>query len=255
MALSSVYTSGQNIPITPTSVALVFGRQDITSSRKIYSYPGCRDDPTGPCQLLSSSSKACKKEFTTVSLPVYLEQYCMCTNDYYVRSSELVNPFPLHNMLMQVLVILTRCYDRKTRCWVDCYRYDATSLDTESMSRESRLVELRCESYSIEIEEGSAFYNSLSLQSISRQNRPTTTRSTTAISGINADPTLGVATPAATASSAPPERTNWVDRPTATGQAKESNGAPATVGAKYNSLVSVTVVLVILTFLTLLQPS
>jgi len=99
MASSSVDIGDQNIPITPTPIALVFGRQDRTSSRKIFSYPGCRDDSTGPCQLLTSSSEACKKEFTTLEIPFYLEQYCMCTNDYYARSSELVTLFPLNNML------------------------------------------------------------------------------------------------------------------------------------------------------------
>lgn len=102
------------------------------------------------------------------------------------------------------------------------------------------MVELQCESYSLAIESRSAFYDSLGLQSNSRENRPTT-----AISGIGADTTLGVNGPATTAISIPQERPNWADRPTATGQTNEGKGVPTLGVAKYNALVSVTVFLAI----------
>lgn len=88
MAASGIDTNGPNFPITSKPAALVFGRQDATSSRKIYTYPECADDPTGPCSLSASSSEACKREFATVASAIYEEPYCKCTNDYYVRSSE-----------------------------------------------------------------------------------------------------------------------------------------------------------------------
>jgi hypothetical protein len=86
--LSSAGINNQNPLITPKPIALVVGRQNGESSSNTFTYPGCTDDPNGPCQLQKSSSEVCNKEFATVSRGGFGDLYCLCTNDYYVRSSE-----------------------------------------------------------------------------------------------------------------------------------------------------------------------
>ena len=135
--------------------------------------------------------------------------------------------------------ILTRSPSRAPRCWNDCYSDSATPLDNDSLSRESRLVSLDCESYSLDIESQVAGDRTRSAQSMSRTSSETEELAAPTI-------TRAGATEGATAGGMAPETVAWVDRPTATGQAQVGGGAPTIGAARYNALLLVTVVLALL---------
>jgi hypothetical protein len=158
-------------------------------------YPECKSVANGPCQLATSSENACSSQYDGVS-SIYEKRYCMCTNGYYSRSSELACPlsFKIHLRLT-----------RNNRCWNGCYKASATTTDLASISRDSRIVELNCESYSLAIESQAAFYSSLSLASMNRtattsasQNSsgPTTTRSAGGATGLSTPGSTAVRKPA-----------------------------------------------------------
>jgi hypothetical protein len=143
---------------------------------------------------------------------------------------------------MQRFLILTRCHFENFRCWIDCYQARATSLDTDSISRRSRMHELDCESWSLAIESQSALYSGLGLLSESIRNASITAGSGTGTKATTRDPG-----PTATGSVVPLESSmKWVDRPT--GRTQGGGAVSIGGGAGYNALCFVAVVLALLTF-------
>lgn len=112
-----------------------------------------------------------------------------------------------------------------------------------SISRESRLVSLACESYSLAGESESAFYASHSQESESLGSMESTYQATRSDAGGTH------VTPGATPQSVAPETTSWVERPSAaasvTAQGRTGNGAARMVMGKGNVLCIATVVLAI----------
>ena len=153
-------------------------------------------------------------------------------------------------------IILTCSRTWNSRCAVDCFQYGATSIDSVSISRQSRLVSLECESYSLAIESNSDFQKSIngaSLSRLSEESEESAMAATSAASG-EMDPFItgsiargGSASEGATAGGVAPETMSWVDRPTPTGQVQQnSSGVPTIRAARCNSLLSVTVILTLL---------
>jgi hypothetical protein len=125
----------------------------------------------------------------------------------------------------------------RNRCYTDCRISPATTTDTAMRSRDSRLVELSCESYSIMIESLSEFYNSLSLASESL--------SATDTSSPNATTTTRTASQGAGAGQITPQATTWVDRPSSTVHTHQSAGVSSRRGMGFNAVTSITAVLAI----------
>jgi hypothetical protein len=190
-------------------------RQDLSSVKKSFIYPACRDDSSGPCKLQTSSSDACQREFPEVT-SLYARWYCSCTNGYYDRSSE---------------------------CRNDCYRASRTSVDSVSISRESKMVSLSCEINLLAMESDAAFYSSLALISMSLSSEAENRKnSTTQSIGF------GVATLGATDNGVASETRKWADRPTPTGQPQQRGGASSGKHASYKGLLSITVALALYSF-------
>ncbi|KAF7511509.1 hypothetical protein GJ744_004097 [Endocarpon pusillum] len=232
MAANRVVLAHQHL-ITPSPTPwMILGRQDGASSKMSFEYPKCRNDPSGPCELLTSTSKACQKAFDG-SADFYKQKVCECTRGYYELSSQ---------------------------CWTDCY---SKSNDPKASSRDSRLASLGCESYSLEMESHEAFYSSLSDMSVSRENTASEESASATIaggSGLNTDGVLpgsitgaGASEGATAVGGVAPETMSFVDRPTATagGQPRQEGGeVPPTVRvAKRNALWSVTAVLALMSVL------
>ncbi|RYN99557.1 hypothetical protein AA0120_g1977 [Alternaria tenuissima] len=157
---------------------------------KSYAYPACAEDADGPCQQSESSYAACESQFATVTGPTFNQfYYCMCTNGYYERSSE---------------------------CWFDCYPNTQATPDPTSISRESRLHELACESYSLEMDSELAVNSGLTF---------TANETSAMASRTTSNSIYGGATVGATASANAEETAPWVERPTASGPGQQSSSA------------------------------
>lgn len=153
-------------------------------------------------------------------------------------------------------IILTRSRTWNSRCAVDCLQHRATSIDSVSISRESRMVSLECESYSLAIESNSDFWKSLNGESMSRASEASesSAMAATATATRGMDPSItgsiaggGSASVGATAGGVAPETMSWVDRPTPTGQVQLNGGGLLTIrAARCNILLTTTVILTLL---------
>lgn len=117
-----------------------------------------------------------------------------------------------------------------------------------SLSRESRFVELECESYSLAIESEADFYNSLSAASESRESTATAVSSDD-LSNSTMSTTIGLigdASQGATPSSGAPQTTTWAERPSVAAATQSTNtGSTFRVGQRYSTLRIMTVLTIL----------
>jgi hypothetical protein len=216
---------------SPTPAALLVDRQ---ASSKKYEYPACRNDPNGPCALSDRAKELCIREFATWSNGGFPRQYyCQCTNDFYARSSEYVA------YLLRIRLRIERGSSHNhNRCWNGCYGASRTTQDLESISRQSRMQELECESWSLQIEsqEARSSFNGFAGNRTSVS--PSTTSSEYRIH-------VSIPTVGATASANVEETAPWVERPSATGQVKQGTSGSTLRQVRWNGLHSIMLILVL----------
>jgi hypothetical protein len=109
----------------------------------------------------------------------------------------------------------------------------------ESISRDSRVKQLECESYSIQIEAQNA-RNSMTLF-LGNQTSATTTAATSKPRVNVSIPSVGATAPANVEETAP-----WADRPSATGQVKPNAGTRSVSRSKWSKVGCVTLVVVLM---------